>query len=76
VLDKRAHFFAFFAPFPAKTRSFRLVIPAKSPEPAALSCKRGEKSLVLRLRRTPPGTPRLWPHLAALPRLDKTAFLP
>jgi hypothetical protein len=55
---------------------FGIAGPPKSPDPAALSCKRGRKSLVLRLCRNPPGTPRLWPHLAEIAMLAKTAFSP
>jgi hypothetical protein len=76
VLDKRAHFFAFFAPLPAKTHPLRLVIPVKLPDPAALSRKRGRKTPILRPCRNPPGTPLLWPHLAEIGMLAKTAFLP
>jgi hypothetical protein len=73
--DKRAHFFAFCAPFPAKTRPLRLVIPVKPPNPADIPRKRGGKSPDLRLWRNPPGTPRLRPLLAEIARLGKTAFL-
>jgi hypothetical protein len=57
-------------------RSISLVIPVKSPDPAAISRKRGQKSLILRLSRSSPGTPPLWPHLAEITRLGKTAHLP
>jgi hypothetical protein len=76
MADNRAHFFAFFAPFPAKTRLLRLAIPQKPPDPAAIPSKRGTKPPILPPRRTPSGTPRLWPHLAEIERLAKTAFLP
>jgi hypothetical protein len=76
VPDKRARFFAFFTPLPAKTRPRHLAIPPNPPDPAALSRKCGEKTLFLSPQRKPPGTPRLWPHLAELARLAKTALLP
>jgi hypothetical protein len=76
MADKRAHFSAFFAPFSAKTRPLRLVIPVKSPDFAALSRKHGVKTPILPPHRKHPGTPRLWPHLAEIVRLAKTALLP
>jgi hypothetical protein len=54
----------------------RLVFQAKPPDPAALSRKCGTKTLILPPRRKPVGTPRLWPHLAEIARLGKTALLP
>jgi hypothetical protein len=72
----RAHFCAFFARSLAKMRLLPLGLPEKLPNPGTESRKRGGKQPVLRLSRSPPGTPRLWPRSAKIARLDKTAFLP
>jgi hypothetical protein len=74
--DNRSRFFAFFAMLPAKLRPLRLAIPVKTPNPAAISRKRDTKTPILRSQRNPLGTPPLWPHLAEIARLAKTAFLP
>jgi hypothetical protein len=76
ALDIRSRFFTFFAPFPAKMRPLRLVFQAKLPNPATISRKCGEKPPILRLQRNHPGIPRLWPHLAQIARLAKTALSP
>jgi hypothetical protein len=74
--DKRSRFSALFTPVSAKTHPLRLVFQAKSPVLATLSRKRGKKAPILRPQRNHPDTPRLWPHLAGIARLAKTALLP
>jgi hypothetical protein len=69
-------FFAFYATYPTKAHPLRLVTPPKPPDPVALSRKRGGNSRVLPLRRWDQGEPPLWPPLAEIARLAKTAVLP
>jgi hypothetical protein len=62
-------FFGIFCPTLVKVRSIHLVTPVKSPDFTGIPHKRGQKSLILRLSRNPPGTPRLRPRLAEIARL-------
>jgi hypothetical protein len=55
---------------------FRVDIPVKSSDSAAISRKCGEKTPFLSPHRNHPGTPHLWPHLAEIARLAKTALSP
>jgi hypothetical protein len=63
----------YFVPPTARSALFSLNSPAHTPDPDAVSTSYGGKMPDLRLRRNPPGTPRLWPRLAVILRLDKTA---
>jgi hypothetical protein len=54
----------------------RLVFLVKPPDSAALSRKRGGKTPISPPHRNHPGTPHLWPHLAEIARLAKTALSP
>jgi hypothetical protein len=76
MTDNRGRFFAFFTLFSAEIRPIRLVIPPKPPESATISRKCGGKTPISPPHRKPPGTPRLWPHLAEIAKLAKTAVWP